>query len=231
MSSQPAISQAELQEVAERIKSLHKKATEHAVEIGHELLRIKAALPHGAFVKWVEKKCEFKIRMAQNFMTLARAVEANAEIAAVLVPSTLRVYLSKNTPSAVRQLVKNRLENGERVSRHELHLAIAEAKMLKRVEEDHPAAAIANLRGDAKPDLLAAGEGGKDSEIDRSKKIADLLMQRLSTKDHEYIMHGMNWGIWNRVLVWLSMRHRAPAEPANAVRRSKASAPPTATAA
>ena len=199
MSSKPKISPAELQEAAGRIKVLHKKATEHALEIGRELLRIKAALPHGAFAKWVEKECEFKIRMAQNYMTLARA-GASAEIG--LEPSTLRLYVSNSTPSTVRQLVKRRLANGEHVSRHDLRAAIVEARQ-KRANDSNRAA----------PDLLAAGDIGPYAEIDRSRKVAELLMQRLSNKDYQYIMDGMTWGTWNRVLVWLRAKPTIAAEP------------------
>jgi len=202
MSSKPKISSAELQEAAGRIKVLHKKATEHALEIGRELLRIKAALPHGAFAKWVEKECEFKIRMAQNYMTLARAGASSEEIA--LVPSTLRVYLSNSTPPTVRRLVKRRLADGEQVSRHDLRAAIVEARK-KRSNDANPAA----------PDLLA-GDTGTYPEIDRSRKVAELLMQRLSKKDYEYLMDGMTWGTWNRVLVWLRAKSTAAAEPAEA---------------
>jgi len=162
-------------------------------------------------------------------MTLAREVESNTGIAA-LVPSTLRLYLSNTTPPPVRRLVKSRLDNGERVSRHALHAAIAEARM-QRARDDTSVTAIASHRGDAKLDLLAAGDSATDSEIDRSKKIADLLMQRLSTNDYEYVMDGMNWGIWNRVLVWLWTKQRASAGSANAVRPSKATGSATATAA
>jgi Protein of unknown function (DUF3102) len=203
MSSKPKISSAELQEAAGRIKVLHKKATEHALEIGRELLRIKAALPHGAFAKWVEKECEFKIRMAQNYMTLARAGASSAEIA--LVPSTLRVYLSNSTPPTVRQLVKQRLADGEQVSRHDLRAAIVEARK-KRSTDANPAA----------PDLLTAGDTGTYPEIDRSRKVAELLMQRLSKNDYAYVMDGMTWGTWNRVLVWLRAKSTAAAEPAEA---------------
>src|SRR5215475_9751207 len=115
MSSKPEICPAQLLEVAARIKALRKKATEHAIEIGRELLRVKAALPHGVFVKWVERECEFKIRMAQDFMKVAREAASNPELAAVMVPSTLRVYLSNSTPPGVRHLIKARIENGERV--------------------------------------------------------------------------------------------------------------------
>jgi hypothetical protein len=221
MLSKPEISPAQLQEVAARIKSLRKMVTEHAVEIGRELLRIKAALPHGVFVKWVEKECEFKIRMAQDFMKLAREVASNPEVAADMVPSTLRVYLSKDTPPAVRQLVKVRVHNGERVSRSDLRSAIAEARV-KRPKEDDPASHNVRPRNEAKLDLLTVGDDSSESEIDRSRKVAELLMRRLSQKDYEYVIDGMNWGIWNRVLIWLRVEQRPAAQRVEAVRVSSA---------
>lgn len=122
------LSAKELQEAALRIKALRRAATEHAVEIGQELLRVKEKLPHGVFVKWVEKVCEFKIRTAQDLMKLAREVESDAKLVALMVPSTLRVYLSKTTPPAVRNTILKRLESGERVSRSELYSQISDTK-------------------------------------------------------------------------------------------------------
>ena len=46
-------------------------------------------------------------------------------LVALMVPSTLRVYLSKTTPAEVKNRVLERLENGERVSRSHLHSAVA----------------------------------------------------------------------------------------------------------
>jgi hypothetical protein len=37
-------------------------------------------------------------------------------------------------------------------------------------------------------------------------------MQRLSQKDYEYVMDGMTWGTWNRVLVWLRAKSTAAAQ-------------------
>lgn len=224
MLSKPKLSAAELREAAGRIKVLRNKATEHAVEIGRELLCVKAALPHGDFVNWVEKGCEFKIRMAQNFMRLARAADLNPELTAVMMPSTLRVYMSNSTPSTVRQLVKRRLEKGERVSRKDLQLAIAETKA-KRVQDNDTGTLVAELKRHAKLDLFTAGDTDADSEIDRSRKVAVLLMKRLSTEELEYIMDGMNWGIWNRVLVWLRAQHKTASEAGEVVRASSAAAP------
>jgi len=195
------ISAAELQEVAGRIRILRQKATEHAVEIGRELLRVKEHLPHGKFVRWVEKECEFRIRTAQDLMKLAREFESQKSVAALMLPSTLRIYLSKNTPVEVRERVKAKLESGESVSRSELHSAIAEAK--GKQAKRKPEARASGRPHTFAADLLTAGELARHPETDRSRKIADLLIQRLDKYDYEYIMDGMNWEIWNRVLVWL----------------------------
>ncbi len=192
------LSATELEQAAQRIKSLRRAATEHAVEIGRELLRIKESLPRGAFVKWVEKACEFKIRTAQDLMKLAREADSNAKLVALMVPSTLRVYLSKTTPPAVRTSILKRLENGEYVSRNALHSEAMDAKVKsppKRGSEHDEL-----FEG---TDLLRAEGSPADSKSDRSRMVAELLILRLSAKDYELIMEGMNWEVWNRILVWM----------------------------
>jgi hypothetical protein len=201
MLAKAEISAAELHQVAGRIRMLRQKATEHAVEIGRELLRVKENLPHGRFVRWVEMECEFKIRTAQDLMRLARELGSHENLAALMLPSTLRIYLSKNTPVEARQQVRAKLESGERVSRNDLRLAIAETKAGQA--KSKPGVQASGRPHSSVPDLLIAGEAGRHSEIDRARKIAELLIQRLDKNDYEYIMDGMNWGIWNRVLVWL----------------------------
>jgi hypothetical protein len=191
------LSATELEAAAQRIRSLRRAATEHAVEIGRELLRIKESLPRGAFVKWVEKACEFKIRTAQDLMKLAREADSNAKLIALMVPSTLRVYLSKTTPPAVRTSILKRLENGEYVSRNELYSEALDAKV-KKVGRD-----MAHDELFAGPDLLRAGGCPADLKGDRSRTVAEILIRRLSRKDYELIMEGMNWEIWNRILVWM----------------------------
>jgi len=204
MLSKTEISTTELQEVAGRIKALRQMATKHAVEIGCELLRVKAILPHGIFMKWVENECEFKIRTAQDLMKLAR--EANdATLVALMVPSTLRLYLSKSTPPAVRQLVKSRLDSGERVSRNDLQSAISDAK-----GKPTKRAPAVTTKGGGSSSLLGAASVPTESEIDRSRKVANLFFKRLTIDDYEYVMKDMNWEVWNRVLVWLRVARLPP---------------------
>ncbi len=194
------LSAAELEEAAQRIKSLRCAATEHAVEIGRELLRIKESLPRGTFVKWVEKACEFKIRTAQDLMKLAREADSNGKLVALMVPSTLRVYLSKTTPPAVRTSILKRLENGEYVSRNELYSEAMDARVKS------PPKTGSEMAHDglfASSDLLRTEGSPAELKGDRSRMVAELLIRRLSRKDYELIMEGMNWEVWNRILVWM----------------------------
>jgi len=203
------LSATELEEAAQRIKSLRRAATEHAVDIGRELLRIKESLPRGAFVKWVEKACEFKIRTAQDLMKLAREADSNTKLVALMVPSTLRVYLSKTTPPAVRASILKRLENGGYVSRNELYSEAMDAKVKAGPKTTSEMAHDGLFAG---PDLLRAGSGTADLKSDRSRLVAELLIRRLSRKDYELIMEGMNWEVWNRILVWMRAAHVVDAE-------------------
>jgi Protein of unknown function (DUF3102) len=206
------LSAEELANAAQRIKMLRKAATEHAVEIGRELLRVKNCLPHGSFVKWVEKACEFKIRTAQDLMKLAREAQAHAPVAALMLPSTLRVFLSKTTSPAVRTRILDRLDSGEQVSRSQLHYEVVDEE-LKSGAMTTPARALKVARG--VPDRHAPSGKPGEVETDRSRLVATLMLNRLSQQDYELIMHGMNWEVWNRVLVWMKAA-RPPNDPATA---------------
>jgi len=200
MSSQTEISAAELNAVAERIRALRQMATEHAVEIGRELLRVKASLPHGVFLKWVETACEFKIRTAQDLMKLAREAESNTKLVALMVPSTLRLLLSKSTPPAVRSKILTRVEDGERISRNQVQSEIAASRSCN--EKQSAQKAVEYSRSPAPP-FLDVANTRTALEEDRSRIVAELLIHRLSKTDYDFVMDGMTWGVWNRVFVWM----------------------------
>jgi hypothetical protein len=124
-----------------------------------------------------------------------------------MLPSTLRVYLAKTTPPEARHVILNRLKDGEQVSRKELRSIVSAAKLREAVRRE-PAKA-ADSRRSVVPDLLGAGAPAGDVDGDRSRKVAQLLMRRLSEEDYEIIMEGMSWAVWNRVYVWLRAARRA----------------------
>jgi Protein of unknown function (DUF3102) len=208
MLTKTSLSAADLEQSAQRIKTLRRAATEHAVEIGRELLRIKESLSHGSFVKWVEQACEFKIRTAQDLMKLAREANSDATITTLMVPSTLRVYLSKTTPPAVRASVLKRLENGDRVSRSQLHSERASAEP-KTLTTCGPGA---RDLGRASHDLFKSGQRPADHQGGKPRMVAELLINRLSRQDYEFVMDGMNWEVWNRILVWMKAARAVDSE-------------------
>jgi hypothetical protein len=209
------LSATELQDAAQRIKVLRRAATEHAVEIGRELLRVKERLPHGVFVKWVEKACEFKIRTAQDLMKLARGADsdANAKLVALMVPSTLRVYLAKTTPPAVRTTILQRLENGERVSRSELHSQVVDTRKTRMEAVQRPAQEGFSSSFLPPRELNGPAEGRRnDPGADRARRVAELILRRLSPEDYGLIMEEMSWEVWNRAFVWMRAARVVDAE-------------------
>jgi len=203
--SEVQMSAAELKDAAKKIRDLRQAATEHAIEIGRELLRVKEKLPHGIFVKWVEKACDFKIRTAQDLMKLAREADtdAHAKLAALMVPSTLRVFLSKKTSPTVREAILKRLENGERVSRNDLYSQASSERRARAGSDVHPVREGFSSSFFA-PEIQGAGADRRGTPGgDRSRVVAELLLRRLSPHEYAQIMDGLNWEIWNRVFVWM----------------------------
>jgi hypothetical protein len=84
MKPTPAIVQtveaeASLAELARQIAGAHADAlaaartsVEHARRCGELLLKVKARLPHGRFLPWVEGNCPFSQRTGTNYMRVAR---------------------------------------------------------------------------------------------------------------------------------------------------------------
>ncbi len=201
------ISATELQDVAQKIKALRRAATEHAVEIGRELLGVKEKLPHGVFVKWVEKACEFKIRTAQDLMKLAREADSdtNTKLVALMVPSTLRVYLSKTVSPVVRSTILKRLENGERVSRSELYSQASDTRAKAKVNADDRPAQDGFSSSFFTCRELPGGteEGRSNSGGDQARMVAELILRRLNPEDYRLIMERINWEVWNKAFVWI----------------------------
>ncbi len=197
------LSAAELQESAQKIRALRRSATEHAIEIGRELLRVKEKTPHGAFVRWVEKSCEFKIRTAQDLMKLAREAETDAKLVALMVPSTLRVYLSKKIPPVVRDTILKRIENGEHVSRSDLYSQSSAMKTTAKAKADDHSLQEGFSSAFFAPESHGMPGQQRSNGGDRARVVAELLLRHLSPADYALIMDEINWEVWNRVFVWM----------------------------
>ena len=210
--SETQLTAAELQEAAQKIRTLRRAATEHAIEIGRELLRVKEKTPHGAFVRWVEKSCEFKIRTAQDLMKLAREAETDTKLVALMVPSTLRVYLSKKTPPAVRDTILKRIENGEHVSRSDLYSQTSGVKTMAKAKADDHSLQEGFSSAFFVPERHGTPGEQRNNGGDRARMVAELLLRHLSPQDYALIMEEINWEVWNRVFVWMRAARIVDAE-------------------
>ena len=47
------------------------KAVDHAKQAGERLLKVKAEIGHGGWLRWLEENCEVSARQAQRYMGVA----------------------------------------------------------------------------------------------------------------------------------------------------------------
>lgn len=71
----------QLEKNAASIRRNVAQGTRAFLEIGRQLLEVKALLPHGSFSRWVEANCQFGQHSAQNFMHAAAFARQHEELA------------------------------------------------------------------------------------------------------------------------------------------------------
>ena len=62
-------------EYCNKAKEYAEKAVDYAIKCGEELIKVKAELPHGEFILWIEANMPIKRNQCQKYMTLARNKE------------------------------------------------------------------------------------------------------------------------------------------------------------
>ena len=85
------------QDAATRIRSKLDKAKATFLEIGRDLLSIKAMLAHGEFSKWIEAEFDMTIRTAQNMMNAAELADKHKTLS-VLSPPLFTNWLLRTRP-------------------------------------------------------------------------------------------------------------------------------------
>lgn len=95
---------------ADRIRTLTRAAVQ---DVGRELLEIKKQVERGQFTAWVEHECGINIRTAQRAMNAAQLVAENDKLS-YLPQDGLLALCARSTPVAVRSLVIDKIERGER---------------------------------------------------------------------------------------------------------------------
>jgi hypothetical protein len=100
---------------ADRIKARERRAVTDIIEIGRELLAIKAELDHGLFLKWVSAEFRWSARTAQNYMAAAEWAGEKYETVSHLPPKLIYDLASKSTPAEIKSAVRADLDAGKPV--------------------------------------------------------------------------------------------------------------------
>lgn len=118
---------------AERIKSRLKAGL---IEVGLELIDIKAKIGHGAFGPWMKAEFGMDERTAQNYMRTATVFGDKSEIVSVLPASTIYALAAKSTPETVRDDVVRQVAEGQRPKPAEIAETIRQAKQEERARQE-----------------------------------------------------------------------------------------------
>jgi hypothetical protein len=121
---------AKLKETALKVRN---RSIQNAIEIGRELLVVKSLLKHGRFLRYFKDFLKAELGMsqhsAQNQMGVAQLLSdpKNAKFENIPV-SGLYILASRSTPESARQIVRELLEAGRRLTVAEVKKIVSEEK-------------------------------------------------------------------------------------------------------
>jgi len=98
---------------AEYIRRLGASVVENTIAIGIRLIQVKAAIPHGQFLKWIEGEFEFTVKQCQQLMQVGDWSKNDNLSHLPFDQSALYVLAAPSAPGAVRQEAIERAERGE----------------------------------------------------------------------------------------------------------------------
>ena len=149
---EPAVRAVAL-EAAAKIKLHGRRAAESIVAIGEELMRVKAALPHGAWLPWLEAEFGWTDESARKFMRVAEYVGQNPTLLEFQIDvSALYLLARPSTPEPVRDAAIERAATGERVSHGYVRDLVDETRERLRGAFSPPRAPRQRGSLDARPD-------------------------------------------------------------------------------
>lgn len=154
---------ASIKEATTRIRSA---AINSYVEIGKELIRVRGALPHGAWGPWLAAEFGWSDRHARNFMAAAELAEANRKPFSVLSPSVVMALASPSTPEPARAAILERASLGTNITVTEAKSVIRQEKGKLKEEADRQAKAARRAR--MSPEEIRREDRSKAAR-DRSK--------------------------------------------------------------
>ena len=129
---------AEARAVAARVRASHQRTVIAILEMGRDLLAVKASLGHGRFGQWLEAEFGGVARTAQNYMRAAQSFADKSELVSHLPPATVYALAAPSTPGEVRGEIVERLRAGERLHPDAISDALKQARLRMRAARPQP---------------------------------------------------------------------------------------------
>lgn len=133
----PDADRDDVRAAAERIRIRMKRTAQDIVEIGQDLIAVKAKIGHGNWLPWLEAEFGMSQSSADRFIHVATRFGDKLPTVGNLAPSVVYLLAQNNTPEEVREQIIERAEKGEDVT-------VDEVKKLKdevKAEKEKTAAA------------------------------------------------------------------------------------------
>jgi hypothetical protein len=202
--------QAFVREVADRIRTRMSHTAQSIIEIGRDLIAVKARLGHGNFLPWIDSEFGMTDKSAERFMSVAERFGDKFDSVSTLSATALYELAAPSTPEEVRSEVEARVASGQSVT-------TAEVKELKNkiAERD---ASLKKLRTqktavDTENRVLSQGLKERDMKLDGFAHQMDILRSELqqtqqgANVDYEPVKSAL-LSLWNaapeEVKAWFS---------------------------
>lgn len=130
----------DVKEAAVRIRLRMSRTVEDIIEIGRDLIAVKASLGHGHFLRWIEAEFGMSVRTSQNFIAVAERFGDKYATVAHLAPAVLYTLAAPSIDDVIVDEVVDRAAHGEAVTTEDIKALKAEwaseRKDLKKLLED-----------------------------------------------------------------------------------------------
>jgi hypothetical protein len=113
--------------LADQMRAAAGRVREHVrasvIEVGRELIAIKAQTKHGDFVAWVEAECGLLIRTAQRAMKAAEFVDRTKSVKLSFLPADGLLALASIPSQKIVDRIVQRIDRGEAITVREIKAA------------------------------------------------------------------------------------------------------------
>lgn len=184
---------AKLQATATRINRCRRIARESTLEIGKELIAIKATIP-GHFDRWLKHEFDMSKATGWNYINVAQEFGHAPEVIDVLPSATAYRLAAKATPESVRKAIVLEIKAGATPTKADVERRIAEArssaadeKRARKQAERERADAERQRRDDDQAWQVRVAElteaGKTEDEIGRERQVWDTTKQMEERQD------------------------------------------------